>query len=74
MRPQKFRDWGGPWDIRHLGFYTNHLKLVNSIPDDWDAIKEEDIQVVEGFVCAMHGKKRILIRRSITSRTALEEV
>ena len=46
MNPQKFRDWTGPWHLRHLGFFTNHLKLVNSISDDWNAIKEEDIQVV----------------------------
>ena len=25
---------------------------------DWDVITEEDIQVVEGFVCAMYGNKR----------------
>ena len=57
MKHQKFRDWREPWYLRHLVFFTNHLKLVNPIPDDWDVIKEEDIQVVEGFVCAMYGKK-----------------
>ena len=36
MKPQNFRDCGGPWHLQHLqhlGFFTNHLKLVNSIPD-----------------------------------------
>ena len=32
MKPQNFRDCGGSWRLRHLGFFTNHLKLVNSIP------------------------------------------
>ena len=26
--------------------------------NDWDAITEEDVQVVEDFVCTMYGKKR----------------
>ena len=58
LRSQKSRDCCGPWHLRHLHFFTNHLKLVNPIRDDWDIITEEDIQVVQGFVCAMHGKKR----------------
>ena len=58
MKLQKLRDWAGPWHLWHLVFFMNHLKLVNSIPDDWDTIKEESIQVVESFVCAMYGKKR----------------
>ena len=32
MKPQNFRDCGEPWRLRHL--FTNHLKLVNSIPDE----------------------------------------
>ena len=34
------------------------VQQVFSKLHDWDAITEEDIQVVEGFVCAMYGKKR----------------
>ena len=33
MKPQNFCDCGGPWHLQHLGFFTNHLKLVNLIPD-----------------------------------------
>ena len=33
------------------------VQQVFSKLHDWDAITEEDIQVVEGFVCAMYGKK-----------------
>ena len=32
MKPQNFCDCGGPWRLRHLGFFVNDLKLVNSIP------------------------------------------
>ena len=32
MKPQNFCDCGGPWRLRRLGFFVNHLKLVNSIP------------------------------------------
>ena len=34
------------------------VQQVFSKLHDWDAITEEDIQVLEGFVCAMYGKKR----------------
>ena len=58
MKLQKFCDWGRPWHLRHIRFFMNYLKLVNLIPDDWDAITEEYTQVVKGFVCVMYGKKR----------------
>ena len=58
MKLQKFCDCGRSWHLRHLRFFTNHLKLVNPIPDDWDAITEQYIQVVKGFACVMYGKKR----------------
>ena len=32
MMPQNFCDCGGPWSLWYLGFFMNHLKLVNSIP------------------------------------------
>ena len=32
MKPQHFRDCCGPWHLKHLGFFTNYLKLVNLIP------------------------------------------
>ena len=34
------------------------VQQVFSKLHDWDAITEEDIQIVEGLVCAMYGKKR----------------
>ena len=34
------------------------VQQVFSKLHDWDAITEEDIQVVEGSLCAMYGKKR----------------
>ena len=34
------------------------VQQVFSKLHDWNAITEEDIQVVKGFVCAMYGKKR----------------
>ena len=33
MKPQNFLDSGGPWRLWYLGFFTNDLKLVNSIPE-----------------------------------------
>ena len=33
MKPKNFCDCSGPWGFRHLVFFTNHLKLVNSIPE-----------------------------------------
>ena len=39
MKPKNFRDCGGPWCLWHLGFFTNHLKLVNSIPVNYVEIK-----------------------------------
>ena len=38
------------------------VQQVFSKLHDWDAITEEDIQIV-GFVCAMYGEKKIPIRR-----------
>ena len=32
MKSQDFRDFGGPWRLKHLGFYTNDLKFVDLIP------------------------------------------
>ena len=32
MKPQNFCNCGGPWRLQHLSFFTNHLKLVNLIP------------------------------------------
>ena len=32
MKPQNFRDCREPWRLRHVVFFTNRLKLVNSIP------------------------------------------
>ena len=32
IKPQNYRDFRGPWRLKHLSFFTNHLKLVNSIP------------------------------------------
>ena len=32
MKPQNFDDCGGLGHLRHLVFFTNHLKLVSSIP------------------------------------------
>ena len=32
MKPHNFHDCGGLQRLRHLVFFTNHLKLVNSIP------------------------------------------
>ena len=32
MKSQNFRDCGEPRRLRHFGFFTNHLKLVKSIP------------------------------------------
>ena len=31
MRSQNFHDCGAPWHLWHLGFFKNHLKLVNLI-------------------------------------------
>ena len=33
MKSQNFRDCGEPWGVRYLGFFTNNLRLVNSIPN-----------------------------------------
>ena len=32
MKPQHFRDCRDPWRLRNVVFFTNRLKLVNSIP------------------------------------------
>ena len=32
MKSQNFRDCGEPRRLRHFDFFTNHLKLVKSIP------------------------------------------
>ena len=32
MKSQHFCDFGGPCHLWHLGFFTDHLKLVKSIP------------------------------------------
>ena len=53
MKPQNFRDCGGPWRLRHLGFFANHLKLVNSIPElDWATltIAQEFYNINHSFV------------------------
>ena len=43
MKPQNFHDCGGLWRFRHLGFFTNHLKLVNSVPERYMTMIENHI-------------------------------
>ena len=42
--------------------------------NEWDPIAEDNIQVVEGFVCAIYGKKEVRICRRIASRTVPDGV
>ena len=32
MKPYNFCDCSGPWHLQHPGFFTNHFKLISSIP------------------------------------------
>ena len=38
--------------------YQKKVKVFSKL-NEWDAIKEKNIRVVEGFVCTMYGKKRL---------------
>ena len=50
-------NWKGKVRLMKLLEKNESVQQVFSKLHDWDAITEEDIQVVEGFVCAMYGKK-----------------
>ena len=42
--------------------------------NEWFAMTEEDIEVVDGFVCVTYGEKETPIYKWIASRTVLDEV
>ena len=41
QKPQNIYYCGGPWRLKHLGFFTNHLKVVNLIDSDENTDDEE---------------------------------
>ena len=47
MKPQSFSYCGGPCRLKHLGFFTNHLKVVNSIESDKNTDDEEVFVTVD---------------------------